>query len=353
MDSKTKHRILGILVLAGLIVLMLPFFQSNHEFSGTNGVINPPPFPEQVEQASTKADVMPVVNTEGTTPINTVVTSDQKPNEVPNESISSSIDKNQKNPAPGLLNTVTGQRPQSKAEASKLEHINTPQKTAQNTSTVKAKKDISLKEMDDEVVPLESAQNSPSTPSTPTHLVEESVKILSEEDIVKRERKEALDSVINSIHMQAREKSQPVKSTASAKITPAKLAATKAKLKANVVTSDKNTLATNKTKSHRTGMTALKRLPIENDGLFKLKQAAYVVQFGSFKDKTHALQLVNRLRAKGYHAFIQQYRTHKGNTIDVFVGPEKKHGSARMLAKEIEGELHVHGMIVSYKPLSL
>lgn len=90
----------------------------------------------------------------------------------------------------------------------------------------------------------------------------------------------------------------------------------------------------------------------ENTGL-KLHQVAWVIQIGSFKHKPNALQLVNHLRAHGYHAFIQQISTSLGNSTRVFVGPEEQHAKARKLAVRLKKELQIDGIVISYKPLSL
>lgn len=92
---------------------------------------------------------------------------------------------------------------------------------------------------------------------------------------------------------------------------------------------------------------------LEDDGLFKLQNAAWVIQIGSFKNKTNALRLVNQLRAKGFKAFIQQVSTTIGDSTRVFVGPETKHSVARSVAGQLENEMHIHGIVISYKPLTL
>lgn len=89
--------------------------------------------------------------------------------------------------------------------------------------------------------------------------------------------------------------------------------------------------------------------PITDDGLFALKNPGYVVQLGSFNDKTNARKLVNQLRVNGYNAFMQKV----ADNTRVFVGPERKQNSAKLLANQIENNLHMRGIIISYKPLKL
>jgi cell division septation protein DedD len=42
-----------------------------------------------------------------------------------------------------------------------------------------------------------------------------------------------------------------------------------------------------------------------------------------------------------------------GNNTRVLVGPEHKQAQARALASRLQNELHIQGMVVSYKPLTL
>lgn len=85
----------------------------------------------------------------------------------------------------------------------------------------------------------------------------------------------------------------------------------------------------------------------------ELKKAVWVIQMGSFKSKTNALKLVNRLRANGYHAFIKKSSGLLGENTRVFVGPEKKKSNAHALASRLNNDVHIKGIVLSYKPLEL
>lgn len=84
-----------------------------------------------------------------------------------------------------------------------------------------------------------------------------------------------------------------------------------------------------------------------------LKNEAWAVQIGSFKNKANALRLVDQLRADGYRAFIQQVSSAFGQNIRVLIGPESKRDAAYALASRLKSDLHIHGIVVSYKPLTL
>lgn len=92
---------------------------------------------------------------------------------------------------------------------------------------------------------------------------------------------------------------------------------------------------------------------LDRNGLIKLKNAVWVIQMGSFKNKGNALRLVNQLRANGYRAFIQEVQTSSAEHTRVFVGPLNKQALARSLADRIDAEMHMRGIVISYQPLVL
>lgn len=87
--------------------------------------------------------------------------------------------------------------------------------------------------------------------------------------------------------------------------------------------------------------------------LSQVKNTAWVIQMGSFKNKNNALHLANDLRANGYSAFIQQVATTFGESTRVFVGPESRLKAVHSLVGKIENDVHLRGIIISYQPLKL
>lgn len=134
---------------------------------------------------------------------------------------------------------------------------------------------------------------------------------------------------------------QPVIKAASAK---------KAKLAEK---SDKKTQAIKVAKLEKKRLPPVTNAPLTDNGLVDLKNPVWVIQIGSFKNKANALRLVNQLRANGYRAFIQQISNTFGENTRVFVGPEYKRHSARALASRLESDMHIRGIVISYKPLAL
>lgn len=78
--------------------------------------------------------------------------------------------------------------------------------------------------------------------------------------------------------------------------------------------------------------------------------SGWVVQLGSFKKKENALRLVNQLRAEGYHAF---FNSNHDTLTRVFIGPEFKKSDASLLADQVNKKIHLQGIIVNYKSLTL
>lgn len=241
MDSKTKHRLLGVLVVVGLVVILFPFFQSNKDFSKEAKAVTAPPFPDQSVQVA-----------------------------MVNEDIGENVEEQ-------------------------------------------------------------------SIPIPPNTLVEAKADEVNQKP----------DDTINVAHLNVDHEPVIAQQTAT-KVDVQKAVEKAAARKPNIKVANK----TNLIRRH-VPKKPVPQTPLDDDGLVKLKDAAWVIQLGSFNKKENALRLVNQLRANGYPAFIQQVSTRLGNTTRVFVGPEVKHDQARALAIQLESDLHLHGMVISYKPLAL
>lgn len=63
MERKTKHRILGVIVLMGLVIASLPFFQNRKDVPSEPILVKAPPFPDQAVQMTTSMpDEKPATN---------------------------------------------------------------------------------------------------------------------------------------------------------------------------------------------------------------------------------------------------------------------------------------------------
>lgn len=261
MDRKTKNRILGAFVLVGMIVIMLPFFQSSEEVPSPTALVTAPSFPDQAIQVpAPQPEVAPPAAEE------------------------------------------------AKQVASTENAASTPVTTPTETT-----------------VPTNAAPVTAATETAPKTTPTDTVQALP----VPKTLPAAAESAPASV-----KKPQPLTLKTSTHKKAVQLA--------------KNTKPKLKAKPHNYMLE-----PLRDDGLFALKNPAWVVQLGSFRDKANALRLVNELRASGYRAFIQQFSSTFGDNTRVFVGPENRHADARNLANELEEQLHLHGIVISYKPLTL
>lgn len=255
MEKQTKHRILGIVVIIGLIIILLPFFQSRKELQTDTSAVKAPPFPEQSQSIPSITSDAP--STSIPLPTEPEPESD-KMSQQPDDTIQSVTppgDNNQVMPALPETNKV---EPEAPAEKKKLTQLDP----------------TSLSEEDEIAAPESPALKAASlVEKAPTH-----------------------------VKPVAAETPKPV---------------------------------------------------VRANSLAELKEAAWVVQIGSFKDKANALRLVNQLRASGYRAFLQDMSTATGESTRVFVGPENKRNSARIMAIQLEKDLNLHGVVLNYKPLDL
>lgn len=90
------------------------------------------------------------------------------------------------------------------------------------------------------------------------------------------------------------------------------------------------------------------------ENLANLKKQAWVVQMGSFKDKSNAHRMVDQLRSSGYKAFTHEVTSPKGVVrTRVYIGPEFKQASAQQLTAKIQRDVKLRGYVVPYKPMAL
>jgi DedD protein len=295
MERKTKHRILGIVVMAALVIALLPLFHgSNNDIKPDQLAANAPPFPDQSTQVSDNSNPefklalanqvspIPFKNQESDSGVN------QQPDDTINTNTSKAYSNLNKQPVAPSTTTTPKATPAIAQPAEEEDDITSSNSLSDATKTVKS---------DDQP----STQQPDST-------------------------KDTANVFRNSLETELQAAAKPVaKKTAH----PVKLHTPDIKMK----------------QAQRKKV----KLPLDDNGLFKLKSSAWVIQLGSYKNKASALRLVNRLRASGYNAFIQQASAE----TSVYVGPENKEAIARSIATRLESEMKIQGFVISYKPLTL
>lgn len=79
---------------------------------------------------------------------------------------------------------------------------------------------------------------------------------------------------------------------------------------------------------------------------------AWVVQLGSFADRTHAQVLQKQLQQHGFTAYIRSRGNDFGSKLAVvYVGPETKRSNAEALLARLDTEMQLKGMVINFDPL--
>jgi len=77
---------------------------------------------------------------------------------------------------------------------------------------------------------------------------------------------------------------------------------------------------------------------------------AWAVQLGSFAEKHNAEKLIKKLQAQGFAAYINSIKTAKGTNITkVMVGPSLHRSEAEQVKVRIQKELNLQGIVVKTK----
>lgn len=293
MERKTTQRIIGVLVVVALVIVLLPLlFNGNSSLSNQTSEVKAPPFPDQ--SASPQASAV------SSTPADTIT--NPSPTASPTASLATDTsaaaaptlaDNNTLTPPP-----VGGTPPNGLApEPAPNTMPTTPNTTPPMPNTVTPAPNT---------VPATPAPEATTPTAEPTKT----------------------SDTTQSLNVPAMTNSETVATPTPETTAPEE--ATKQSVKVKVHRSPKH----------------FAQKPQE---LNNLKNAAWVVQMGSFKNKINAIRLTNRLRAQGYKAFTRETKS----SMRVYVGPEVKQASAASLANKIEQQLNMHGIVVSFKPLEL
>lgn len=75
---------------------------------------------------------------------------------------------------------------------------------------------------------------------------------------------------------------------------------------------------------------------------------AWVVQVGSFSNSANALKLRDKLRAKGFTAFVEKLENDGTIAYRVRVGPELKREIAESLRDKLQNRMKLKGIVMGY-----
>lgn len=345
MERHTKHRILGVLVVIGLVVIMLPFFQTKNELPSETALVKTPPFPDQAVDTS-KNDAAPAnqISAVSSEPADTIESAEAAE---PADAISTSPIPLTVTTAPLVTpvpdsNAVPKAQEASAAKQEETKNVSpdVKQDVASNEPVAKfdpenmteAKQEIAK----NDAAPELAANNAPAEPVTEKVKEVSDVQPAALPEGSERDMADMYDKPVNA---------EPVQHVKVAKaVKPAKSAhnkvASKHKAKKHVVD----------------GYQVLEPGEVASaskNKFAKLKSGNWAVQLGSFKIKSNAVRLVNLLRSRGYHSFMEEASSNKSGLTRVLVGPELKKDHAHTLASKLENEVHIRGMVINYKPLAL
>lgn len=76
---------------------------------------------------------------------------------------------------------------------------------------------------------------------------------------------------------------------------------------------------------------------------------AWAIQLGTFSSKANASDLIKKVRAQGYTAYMHESQSGQNKLFRVYVGPEIKRTDAQVMAERLEKLFNLKGMVVKYK----
>lgn len=85
----------------------------------------------------------------------------------------------------------------------------------------------------------------------------------------------------------------------------------------------------------------------EKHPVLKPAPGAWVVQLGSFSSEQNAWALRDKLRNKGYHAFVERVSEGNKMVIRVRIGPELQRAKAEAVQQKLAKEMKIKGIVMS------
>jgi cell division septation protein DedD len=346
MESKTKHRILGIVVVAGLAIIAYPFIQGGNSTSIEEAQIKAPEFPDQAIQLAdeTTTTEIPIDSSAASGSQDAPSTPDTFTSTQPTPD---QLTPNQNQSADDPASTTTNSSQPSDDQTTTNPSPSQNRDSGMGVSTVPG----STPAVNTPSVAVPPA-TTPAAPSAPIAAPSSAEAAPSSSSVVNEDATLTLTSAPTA----SDEADKPAVKAVSAKAdTPKakKVAASHKRSKKSVHSASNTQPALLSKLTTASAIHANRNKPLDNNGLVQLKKAAWVIQMGSFKQKPNAIKLVNSLRAQGYRAFIQHAVVASGENTRVFVGPEQQQAAARIVASELETKMKMRGIVISYKPFNL
>ncbi len=313
MERKKMQRIIGILVVIGLIVIVIPLlFGKNDAPMQEASTVKAPPFPDQQQTNTEKTPDASVAQ-------NTVN------NPAPNLPAPAAVNPNPvaaKTPAPAADSNVTKSDVATPTPAAASAPADSAQPAPTNSADNTKETGIIYERPKDIVQPTSTTTATPTPTLTPTSTPTDTTAPVAQNPLQQTVAPPAATPA----------KIDDVNSVPTTKIKPAVL----------------------EKKSHRT----MKVKPAVAKNSKKMlhqasEKSSWAIQMGSFKVKNNALRLTNRLRAAGYKAYYRDIKSASGhNSTRVYIGPELKQAAAVKLSSDVYHHLNLQGVIIPYKKVT-
>lgn len=84
-------------------------------------------------------------------------------------------------------------------------------------------------------------------------------------------------------------------------------------------------------------------------GAVEVAPQAFAVQIGSFSSEENATALRNRLRERGYSAFLDRHSVEGRPVVRVLVGPDARREHSERLRDRLDREMNIKGVVVGYQ----
>jgi DedD protein len=339
MEKKTTQRIIGILVVVALVVILMPLVFSKGDISAQTASIKAPPFPDQEV-------VQPL------TPENAKVTAEITP-EMANKINGGPIEASGATANKNIVVSQASTEP-SNPLASDAEPVMPQQEASQQNSPAQMSQAQSS-----ESAPMSAAQPDANKPSeqasAPSASLIKSSTPLRDDQL---QPAASVTSAAANVPMQTADQKQIQQSNAER--LPSSLISAAPAIEPATPSIDETAVKPAKARIHHPIRTAAAKHTHPHPhvshatAVAHLKQPAWVIQMGSFKEKHNARRLADKLRTSGYKAFTREIKSARGGVqTRVYIGPEHKQLAAVKLSTKLEQNMNMRGFVVMYKPLEI
>lgn len=327
MEKKTTQRIIGVLVIAALIIVLLPLLFDGNTATSQTTAVKAPPFPDQHADAATTESAVPA-------------TSEQNAQSSFTISNNMSENMNSAQPSPATMTTtITEAKPQpvapepvtTPAPAAPAPITQPPVATSSTEATTQpAPSGSPAVVIKDHMDPADMNAAATAAPTNPPIVTAPPVK--APVAVVQ-------PTATPTPSMQKPEAAPEAVKPVVTEVKPVVAEVSKPKMVASAA--EKHVKSVKKMKT-------VKHVHTHKE-LVQLKNPAWAVQMGSFRVKSNAVRLTNRLRSLGFKAFTREH----GDSLRVYVGPEFQQASAASLIDKIQHDINMRGIMVPYRPLEI